>query len=130
MEICHFIKIEEESFGTVENLHVHLILLDSLDKIPLRIYAKEPFEQNKDKILNWIQSKSNYSEFGNSISVEKINYPKFITNIDYSKSKIGGLISTINRTMSGLKCLSRFARPVPLCGNRVSSLPLFLDRVC
>jgi len=102
MEICHFIKIEGEGFETMDKLHVHLTLLDSLDKIPLRIYAKEPFEQNKDKILNWIRSKSNYSEFGNSISVEKINDPKFITSIDYSKSKIGGLIdATIGNDKDG-----------------------------
>lgn len=102
MDICHFIRIEGEGFEAMENLHVHLTLLDSIDKIPLRIYTKEPFEENKDKILNWIKSKSNYSEFGNSITVEKINDPKFITSIDYSKSKIGGLIdATIGNDKDG-----------------------------
>jgi hypothetical protein len=102
MEICHFIKIEGEGFEAMEKLHVHLTLLDSLDKIPLRIYAQEPFEENKDKILNWIKSKSNYSEFGNSITVQKINDPEFIKSIDYSKSKIGGLIdATIGNDKDG-----------------------------
>lgn len=91
MDICHYIKIEAEELKDIEILHAHLTLLEDLGKIALRIYVNEPFDENKNKIIDWIKSQKNYSEFGKSIKVTKINDPESVIYIDYTKSKIGAI---------------------------------------
>lgn len=55
--------------------------------------------------------RKNYSDFGKALTVIKIANPKYVLDIDYSRSKIGGIIgSTINSDNDGKFFAVKFKR--------------------
>lgn len=92
-DICHHINIDIE--GIDENdVHAHLVVNPSLHLIPFKIYFNKSLETKKSKLIEWIRAQKDYSEFGKKLSVTKVNNPKYVIDIDYSKSKIGLIADT------------------------------------
>jgi len=96
INICHRVDLNLSDELNLSNVHSHLLIDDSLELIPLKLYLGDDFDAKSESIIGWIQGQPDYTEFAKKIAVSSIREPNNIIEIDFSNSPIGNVINRLS----------------------------------